>query len=126
MQDISLKKIGFSEKKTKFLQPIIAKGFMGEPTRLDCVNIDNFFATVVGKSGKTQIKLKVKYVYCYDEETYQKLQKAFNSGDNDLLVKEWQQAKPITMNNQIRTLPHFGWSTQMFFLTSRCRRSCLV
>jgi len=95
MQAFSAKIMKFYEKKTNISEPVIIKGFMGEPTRLKCVNIDNISATVVGKSGKTQMNLKVKYVYRYDEETYQKLQNAFDLGDIKALDKEWQQAEPI-------------------------------
>lgn len=70
---------------------------MGEPEVLDSINKDKFFVTVLGKSGKTQMKLKVKYVYHYTEEIYQKLKEAFNSKDSERLVKEWQKAKLINL-----------------------------
>ena len=85
-------------KKAKCSQPVIIKGFMGEPSRLDTINIENNFVTVVGISGKTQMKLNVKYAYQYDEGTYQKLCKAFDSGDTGILEKEWQCAKPIALS----------------------------
>ena len=44
------------------------------------------------------MKLKDKYAYQYDEEIYQKLRKAFDSGNADRLEKEWQCAKPISLS----------------------------
>ncbi len=77
--------------------PIIAKGFRGEPAKLDAIKYEKNFVTVLGKSRKTQMRLKVKYVYQYDEETYQKLRDAFDSNDTEALEREWQKAKPITL-----------------------------
>ncbi len=87
-----MSKIG---KIGKMLQPVIIKGFMGEPEVLSSINKDISFVTVVGRSKKTQMRLKVKYVYHYDEELYQKLKNAFNSKDSERLETEWQKAKPI-------------------------------
>jgi len=97
MQTFSLPKTEFSQEKTKKLQPVIVKGFRGEPARLDAVNIGKNFIIVVGKSGKTQMKLKDKYVYQYNEETYQKLRNAFDSNNSEILEQEWQKAKPIIL-----------------------------
>jgi len=82
-------------KIDNIVQPVIVKGFMGEPEMLSSVNKNIYFVTVLGKSGKTQMNLKIKYVYRYDEELYQKLKKAFDSKDNERLETEWQKAKPI-------------------------------
>jgi hypothetical protein len=89
------------EKKLKYvniLQPVIIKGFRGEPEVLNSIGIDNFFVTVVGKGGKTQMKLKVKYAYRYDEDTYKRLRKAFDSNDSEVLEQEWQKAKNIVLS----------------------------
>ncbi|MFA5554171.1 MAG: hypothetical protein WCZ89_03415 [Phycisphaerae bacterium] len=94
MQAISLAKSNNFQKKDKLFLVLIIKGFMGEPIALKCLNKDDNFVTLLGKSGKTQIKLKVKYAY-YDAETYQRLQNAFNSSNKELLEAEWQKAKPI-------------------------------
>lgn len=84
--------------KTKKAYPVIIKGFRGEPVRLDAVNIEKSFIIVAGKSGKTQMKLKVKYVYQCDDNTYQKLRKAFDSNDSEVLEQGWQKARPITLS----------------------------
>jgi len=83
-------------KNVKILQPVIIKGFRGEPEVLNSVGIDNSFVSVVGKSGETQMKLKVKYAYCFDGDTYQRLRKAFDSNDSEALEQEWQKAKVLS------------------------------
>ena len=98
MQTLSVKKPEFSQKKTNIMQILMIKGFKGEPTRLKCLNIDNLFATVVGNSGNSQMRVKVKYVYQYNEEAYQKLRKAFDSNDSEALEQEWQKAEPIALS----------------------------
>ena len=82
-------------KKRIILQPVIIKGFMGEPTVLKSINKNRLFVTVLGKSGKTQIKLRVKYIYRYVKKVFQQLKRAFNSKNIKRLAKEWQKAKPI-------------------------------
>jgi IS4 transposase len=79
-------------------QIVVVKGFMGEPVRLKAEKIDNSFVTLVGKDGKTRIKLKVKYIYQDDEGTYRKLKNAFDSNDTERLTREWQYAKPIVIS----------------------------
>jgi hypothetical protein len=82
-------------KFTEILYPLIIKVFRDEPYRLNTVENDNLFVTVVGNGWKTTMKLKIEYVYNYDKEIYQNLRKAFDSGDNERLKQEWQKAKPL-------------------------------
>lgn len=84
-------------KSTEYTQPVMVKGFKGEPETLNSVGIENLFVTAAGKGGKTQMRLKIQYVYQYDDETYQKLRDAFDSNDTEALEREWQKAKPITL-----------------------------
>ena len=97
MSTIILRKMKKALKIAKKSQLVIIKGLRGEPEALNYERIDNLFVTVVGKSGKTQMRLKIRYVYQYDEETYQKLRKAFDSNDTEALEQEWQKAKPIAL-----------------------------
>jgi hypothetical protein len=77
----------------------IVKGFMNEPVALKSVNYDKKVVTLLGRSGKTSISLKDKYVFCYDKSLYGKLQEAFALNDTERLAKEWQKAKPISSVN---------------------------
>jgi hypothetical protein len=77
-------------------QPIIVKGFGSEPKRLGLKNVKNFSVLAIGENGNTEIELKTKYVYQYDEKTYQKLRNAYELNDKEALEKLWQQAKPIS------------------------------
>jgi hypothetical protein len=81
-----------------FTEPylLIIKGFKGEPACLEAKNIKNNFVTVAGKSGTTQMTLKSKYAFCYDENLYKRLKNAYENNDKEGLEKLWQQAKPIT------------------------------
>ena len=78
--------------------PVIVKGFRGCPDKLNAKNVENSLVTVIGRSGKTEMRLKVKYVYQFDEGIYQRLKKAYDAGDTETLAKEWQCAKPITVS----------------------------
>ena len=98
MQALFPQKTNISRKFFDRPQTVIVKGFRGEPARLKAEGIENFLVLLVGNDGKTQTKLKAKYVYCHDEELYLKLKNAFDSGDTDKLSREWQCAKPITMS----------------------------
>lgn len=84
-------------KIDKILQPVMIKGFRGEPETLNSIEQNKFSVTVVGKSGNTQMELKIKYVYLYDKELYQKLKEAFNSKDAERLAEEWKKAQPINL-----------------------------
>lgn len=83
---------------TENLQPVIVKGVMAFPEVLKYEKIIDNFIVLVGKSGKTRMKLKVKYAYCYDEKTFLRLKNAFDPNDTERLSKEWQQAKPIVLS----------------------------
>ena len=85
-------------KKTDNTQLVIIKGFMGEPGLLRAVKLKNNFVMVVGKSGKSRMKLKDKYIYQYDENVYHRLCNAFDSNDSEALEQEWQKAKPIALS----------------------------
>ena len=81
---------------SKNTQPVIFKGFMNEPKRLISVGIDKLFVTVLGISGKTQMRLKIKYVYQHNEKLYRKLTEMYSSKNYEGLERAWQEAKPIT------------------------------
>jgi hypothetical protein len=97
MQALFPKKTEISKKFFYCPQTVIVKGFKCEPIRLKAEGIENFLVLLVGNDGKTRTKLKVKYVYCYDEEVYLKLKSTFDSGDTEQLTREWQCAKPIVI-----------------------------
>jgi ABC-type transport system substrate-binding protein len=98
MDTIHQEKSGFLRKKVKCLYPLIIKGFMSQPSKLDAVKCEKNFVTVLGRDGKTQMRLKAQYAYYYDEEIYQKLRNAYKSNDKETLEKLWQQAKPIAVS----------------------------
>lgn len=43
------------------------------------------------------MRLKVKYVYQYDEYTYKRLRNAFDSNYIEALEQEWLKARPIAI-----------------------------
>lgn len=75
--------------------PVIVKGFMGEPVRMNAVDIKNNRITVVKIDGITPISLKRTIVYQDDEMLYRNLTEAFGSKDDKGLKKGWQKAIPI-------------------------------
>ncbi|MBN2019957.1 MAG: hypothetical protein JW749_07015 [Sedimentisphaerales bacterium] len=77
---------------------IVIKGVMGCQVTLNAEVIENIFVTVVGKNGKTEIKLKVKYTCQYDEEIYHKLKNAFDSCDAKKLSRKLWRVKPIAFS----------------------------
>jgi hypothetical protein len=77
-------------KKFISLQPVVIKGFKGEPVYLRAINSENNFVTVAGKSGKTQMTLKSKYVFHYDENVYKRLKNVYEMNDKEGLEKLWQ------------------------------------
>jgi hypothetical protein len=87
----------------KTTQLVTIKGFMDEPVRLGLKIIKKSSVLVVGGDGKTEIRLKTKYVYQYDEKLYERLKKAYDDGDIETLSKEWQCAKPIVIPERRRS-----------------------
>lgn len=78
--------------------PVIVKGFMGEPVRMDALGTENNLVTLAKKSSKTRITLKSKYVYHYDKETFERLKEKFERKDEEGLVKVWQEATRIIVS----------------------------
>jgi hypothetical protein len=98
MDKIIQGKNGILRKKSKILYPLIIKGLMSEPNKLNAVKVENSFIVVLGRNRKTQIRLKAQYGYKYDNILYQKLQNAYETKDKKELEKLWQQAEPIAIS----------------------------
>lgn len=79
----------------QFLQPVIRQGLMAYTWMLNCEKIYDNSIVLVGKGGRTRMTLGLKYVYRYREELFNKLRGAFESNDEERLVREWHCAKPV-------------------------------
>jgi hypothetical protein len=75
---------------------VIVRGFAGEPVPMEAVRIGPRSVTVRRPGGNDMtVRFSYEDVYCFVQEQYAKLVKAFTSDDRETLDRLWRESTPI-------------------------------